>query len=146
MVNIDVTQYINAPREKVWEILSDHEGYTAFKGVSMAKLLKPGGKEKNGLGAVREVKVFGVTFIEDIVGFDPPSCLEYHVSKCSIPMNHKLGRVEFTPRGEGTEVHWVSQTETVQPIIGGLLGKIGGTVMQYIISQALLNVKNRLEG
>ncbi len=145
MINIEVTQHINAPREKVWEILSDHEGYIAFKGVSLAKLLKPGDKERNGLGAVREVKLLGVTFIEDIVTFEPPQLLEYHVKECSMPIKHEIGRVELKSKNNGTEIYWISRAEPLLPVIGGLLGKAFTPVYRYIFKQVLLNIKNRLE-
>jgi hypothetical protein len=76
MQTIDIGTHLHALIERVWEFFSDYEGYTSFKGVSKAKLLQEGSSEKNGVGAVRMVRVTGVTFIEDIVTFDPPYRLE----------------------------------------------------------------------
>jgi len=50
MVSVVLKAYIHAPIEQVWEAISDHEGYTRFKGIDLAKLIKEGGKERRSTG------------------------------------------------------------------------------------------------
>ncbi len=145
METVELKVYIHAPVEDVWEKLSDYEGYADLSDVREAKLLRPGEKERNGLGAVRRVNVMGVVFIEDITAFDPPRRLEYHVKKCSIPLKHKLGRMDLTPRGEGTEIHWTTIIEIPIPIIGGLMTKISRLITRDTFYNVLLEMKEEME-
>jgi uncharacterized protein YndB with AHSA1/START domain len=145
METIEVKIHIQAPIEKVWRLFSNHEGYTFIRRVSEAKLLKPGRTEENGLGAVRRIRILGVTFIEDIVAFDPPSLLEYHVRECTLPIRHEIGRMQFTPTDRGTDVHWVSRFEMQVPVVGGLLARISHRIFGRVFQGALSEAKARLE-
>ena len=49
---IKVKRLIPSSPEKVFSILTDHEGYTRFGSVTKARLLKQGGSDRNGVGAV----------------------------------------------------------------------------------------------
>jgi ligand-binding SRPBCC domain-containing protein len=140
MQTIDVSTHIHAPIEKVWEFWANHEGYTVLKGVSKAELLEEGRDEKNGVGAVRMERVLWVTFIEDIVTFDPPNRLEYRVKKSTIPIRHEIGTIDFTSCGTATDMHLVTRYEVTIPLVGGLLAPIltfiFGTVFQNLLTQS----------
>lgn len=145
MESIIVKVYIHAPIEQVWEVMSDHENYSRLKGVEYSKLLKEGEKERNGVGAVREIHGMGTKFIEDIVGYEPPRLLEYRVIRCSKPIEHEIGRVELIPRGDGTEIHWVSRFRLKTPLIGKWLGKRNRPVVRDWFYDCVLDLKDRLE-
>jgi hypothetical protein len=145
MHRIVVKAYIHAPIERVWNVFSDHEGYSSLKGVQYAKLLKEGAKERNGVGAVREVHGMGVEFIEDIVTYEPPRLLEYKVVQCSKPIDHEIGRVELIPRGEGTEIHWVSSFRLKIPLIGKWLGERTRLSSRDWFYNCVLDMKDKLE-
>jgi len=125
--------------------LSDHEGYTFIRRVSEAKLLKPGRSEKNGLGAVRRIRILGVTFLEDIVAFDPPRLLEYRVRECTLPIRHEIGRMQFTATDRGTHVHWLSRFEMPVPVVGGLLARACHRIFGRVFQGALSEARARLE-
>jgi hypothetical protein len=111
METIDVSMHFRVPIEKVWGLFADYEGYTFAEEVNSSKLLQEGQDEKNGLGAIREVQVKGVTFVEEIVTFNPPSCLEYLIKECTIPVKHEIGRMDFYSTDDGTYLHWISKFE-----------------------------------
>jgi uncharacterized protein YndB with AHSA1/START domain len=141
MQTIDISEHIHAPVERVWEFFTNHEGYIVFKGCSKAKLLEEGRDERNGAGAVRLERVLWVTFIEDIVTFDPPNRLEYRVKKSTIPgLWHEIGTMDFTTCGTATDVHWVTRFEVRIPLVGWLMAPIlrivFGTVFQNLLTQA----------
>jgi uncharacterized protein YndB with AHSA1/START domain len=142
---IDIRMHFRAPIEKVWELLSDHEGYVFIKEVSLAKLLQEGRDHRNGVGAVRKVRLQGVTFVEDIVTFDPPRCLEYRVKKCTIPIRHEIGRMEFTPVGDGTDLHWTSRFELPLPLVGKMLEPLLCRSTSKAFLSALEQARARLE-
>ena len=141
MQTIDVGTHIHASIERVWEFFSDHGGYTVLKGVSKAKLLEEGHGDKNGVGAVRMERVLGVTFIEDIVTFDPPNRLEYRVKKSTIPIRHEIGTMDFTACGTATDVHWVTRFEMRVPLVGWLLAPILCRVFSMVFQDLLTQAK-----
>ena len=145
MESIVVKAYIHAPIGRVWEVLSDHEHYSRLKGVEYSRLLKEGAKERNGVGAVREIHGMGARFIEDMVAYEAPRLLVYKVVRCSKPIEHEIGRVELIPRGEGTEIHWVSRFRLKIPLIGKWLGKRNRVVARDWFYDFVLDLKDRLE-
>ncbi len=145
MKTIDVSLHIEAPVEDVWDFLTDHEGMTFAREVSMAKLLREGDTERNGVGALRKVRAVGVTFEEEITRFDRPNCMEYRVRKCTIPTRHELGRIELTPEGSGTEIHWISRFESPVPIIGPLTDPLAKRIMGWLFLSGLKQAKQKLE-
>ncbi len=145
MYAIDVGTHIRAPIERVWEFLSDQEGYTFASVVSKATLLREGRGERNGVGAVVRVRAMGAPVTWEIVTFEPPVCLEYRITKVLLPMRHEIGAVEFTTRGDGTDVRWTSSFEVPIPVIGWFLGPIICRVFSFIHQTALTEAKEILE-
>ncbi len=145
MESIELDIYIHASPQKVWEAISDHEGYASWPGVDEARILKPGREERNGAGASRKVRAKGITFIEDIVTFEPPSLLEYRVVKCNMPIRHEIGRMEVIPRGEGAEIYWITTFELALPIVGGVLCNLIKPFMEAGFNEGLMHVKKSLE-
>ena len=145
METIDVNIHIDAPIEQVWELFADYEGYTDIKEVSSAKLLQEGRDERAGVGAVREARLQGIKFVEDIVIFEPPNCLEYRVKKCTMPIRHEIGRMEFTPSNDGTDLHWTSRFEFPVPLVGKRLEPFLCRRMNKTFISCLEQAKAKLE-
>ena len=55
MARIDLDKTLAAPIDDVFELLSDHAGYTRFRGFSNAELVRAGATERNGVGALRRL-------------------------------------------------------------------------------------------
>lgn len=124
MVNIEVMRTLNAPIEKVFEMLTDHANYKQFRGIDDSELIREGNSETNGLGAQRRIKAGPVTFFEDVVAFERPTLFEYRIVKMTPPLlEHLLGRVELTDNNGKTDVRWVSDSNVRLPLIGGFIGK-----------------------
>ncbi len=124
MYTIDVGTHINAPIERVWELLSDQEAYTFSSVVSEAKLLQRGHGEKDGVGAVVRIRAMGTPVTWEILAFEPPTRLDYRITKVLLPMRHEIGAVEFTTRGDGTDVRWTSSFEVPVPVVGRVVGPL----------------------
>lgn len=144
MQTIDVDIHIRAPIQQVFDLMIDTEGCPSWiKGASNSKLLKEGSGAKYGFGAIRSIRLSGVTFVEEIVKYDPPNSYEYHVRKSTIPMDHELGRVEFVSSGDGTDVRWVSRAggkhifRLFEPVIGRSMQKS----FQKILEQAKVKLE-----
>jgi uncharacterized protein YndB with AHSA1/START domain len=145
MEMIDVGAHVNAPIERVWEFLSDQEGYTFAKVVTRARLLQEGHNEKDGVGAVVKVRALGFPVTWNIVGYEPPNRLEYRITRVLLPMRHEIGAVEFKARDSGTDVRWTSRFDVPVPLISRPLGSIIRRVFSYIHQSALLEAKDILE-
>ena len=145
MESVILKAYVHAPAEKIWDILGVHENYTLLKDVVYAKLLREGENERNGVGAIREVHVQSTKFIEEITVYEPPRRVDYLVTKCNHPMKHHGGRVDLIPRGDGTEIHWVTSFSVPIPLIGRMFAKIYRMVVRDIFYDNLLHMKAELE-
>jgi uncharacterized protein YndB with AHSA1/START domain len=120
MRTIEVHRTLRAPADRVFDVLADHAGYARFPGVRWAKVTRPGTKEPNGVGAIREIAIGAAWFEEEITVFERPTRLEYHILRSRPPIAHELGRLTFTPVAEGVEVAWISTFRITLPLIGGL--------------------------
>lgn len=137
--------HIEAPVERVWDFWSDYEGYAILKGIGKAKLLREGRDEKNGVGAVRKIRILGITFVEEIVAFDRPQRIEYRVRKCTIPMEHEIGIMEFTENGGGTDINWSTTSELKIPKVAFILLPVLGIAFNRAFQGALNQSKVILE-
>lgn len=145
MQTAEFKTHIKAPIDRVWDFWSNYEGYTVLKSVGKADLLHEGRDEKNGVGAVRRIRILGITFVEKILTFDPPHRIEYHVEKCTIPMEHEIGIMEFTTKGDGTDVRWSTTSELKVPKIAYIFLPAFGIAFNRAFQGALNQSKEILE-
>jgi uncharacterized protein YndB with AHSA1/START domain len=108
------------PAAQLWGVLADHAGMTTwFPGLTVG-LDHCGQPPPNGVGAIRLVRMLGLTVREEITAFQPPHRLAYRcVSR--LPLRNYAGEVILTPRGAVTEVTWVLSCDNrfflVQPLL-----------------------------
>lgn len=122
MFDIKVTRVVKKPIDAVFAILTDHGNYSQFKPVDESILVEQGKTEQNGLGALRKVKLGGMTLHERIVLFEPPYRLGYQIERSApLRFEHIKGEVMLKEHAEGTEVTWVSQGYIRFPLLGPLL-------------------------
>ncbi|MBT0586644.1 SRPBCC family protein [Alteromonas oceanisediminis] len=122
MFNIRVERTINKPIDIVFAMLSEHENYQSFPGVDSSTLLEPGDNEKNGIGALRQVKLGPVVLKERIVAFMRPTLMEYRIEH-SKPFKfvHELGQITLSEKDGKTDVVWISKGYIATPILGRLV-------------------------
>src|SRR6185295_1256971 len=102
MKTVTVTRTINAPIEKVFDLLADHANYKANFGVKDSKLVKEGKPDRNGLGAVRWIDAGIMQFEEEVTHYDRPRRYDYLIIKCSAPLEHQGGSLRFESVGTAT--------------------------------------------
>lgn len=129
-----VNCFIHAPIQKVFELMTDHEHYDRLDCVDLSNLLKEGNLNRNGMGAIRELKVASVRFIELISAFQAPSRFEYKVQQCYLcignngkeirfPLIHQRGQITLEEHNGGTIVYWLSQFSVALPF-GEVIAKL----------------------
>ena len=146
MPEVHVCVHIDAPVERVFDAVSDHESFLRSEGGVSATVLREGERERNGVGCLREVRVGRrVRYLEEITAWERPSSFEYMIRETSLPLRHAGSRLTFTPEGRGTEVEWTSHFEITVPIIGGLFGIRARRIYAASFRDLLLAAKARLE-
>lgn len=121
MQTIHIRRQLNAPIERVFDLLADHAGYTRFPGVRSAKLTREGKQTRNGTGAVREIDLGSAWFEEEITDFERPTRLGYRILRSRPPIEHRIGLITLSPTANGCEAVWTSTFRIAIPLIGPLL-------------------------
>src|SRR5271154_5072191 len=123
MRNIREKVHIDAPIERVFDAVSDHERFLKSADGTATTLLRAGDAERGGLGCLREVKVGRrAWYVEEITAWQRPSYFEYTIRKASLPIRHEVSCLTFTAAAGGTDVEWTSRFAIPIPIVGRLLG------------------------
>jgi hypothetical protein len=146
MRSVQVNVHINAPIERVFETISDHEQFLRSADGTRTKLLQEGSAERNGLGCIREVSVGKrAWYVEEITAWNRPASFEYTIRRASMPIRHEGSRLSFTEIGGGTDVQWSSRFSIPIPILGGLLGAAAEKLYSKAFAALLATAKAQLE-
>ena len=144
MRTVLVKRTINAPIEKVFDIISDHANYKDFPGVKDSELVKKGKPHKNGVGAVREIDTGSVWFQEKITAYERPTRLDYQIINSRPPIEHQGGSVRLEQTADGVAVTWTTIMRIKIPLVGGLLTRFAAPQLEKAIDGMLRNIEKRL--
>lgn len=105
--HVVVERTFSKPPERVFAYLAEHENLAEIFGAKVTRLRDGEGGERNGVGSVRKLKVGPLApFEETVTVFEPPSRIEYRITKGS-PLRDHLGVMTFEPDGGGgTRFHY----------------------------------------
>jgi hypothetical protein len=146
MQHVHVEVHINAPIDKVFETICDHEHFIFTPDGTHTEIVKPGQSERYGLGCIRRVTVgTRAWYVEEITAWKRPSYFEYTIREASMPIRHTVSRLTFDAIDRGTDVHWTSQFQIPIPIIGRLLGARAKKLYAKAFYELLDAAKTRLE-
>ncbi len=110
MVDVKVSERIEAKAEAVWDLFRDFGGVARFnEGLERCEL------DGEGIGAVRTLTLpGGVTLRERLEALDDAARrLQYSILDGPIPVRDYLSTVEVHADGEGCQVDWSSHFEPV---------------------------------
>jgi len=130
--------HIAAPIELVFERLLDHEAMGDWPGIGSCRLVREG-TPRNGLGAVRQVKVRGLTLLEEVVHYEPPLRYDYRITK-GLPVDH-LGSVRLVPTEGGVELSWEVRMTSRWPLVC----EVVGNMLSRGLDEALASFKTETE-
>ena len=130
---------IDAPAERVWSVVREHERMKEWTGLR-AELLRPGIDDRNGVGAVRKLGIAGSGAEEEVVEFVPGERYVYRLLRGAPIRNHR-GAVMLIPEGSATRVRWAVRFEAAVPGTGGALAAVLGRVFRA----SLLRLKKLVE-
>ncbi len=121
MQRVEVVRRFPAPPQAVWDVYTDHAGWSEWAGIGKSWLEVAGDPDRNGAGAVRGLGTGGVNAFEEVIEFDPPKRMTYRLIRGGGPMKNHLGEVIFEPDGDGTRVVWRCRFDSRIPGLGGLM-------------------------
>jgi uncharacterized protein YndB with AHSA1/START domain len=144
MRTIHVTRTIPAAPEAVFDRLADHANYDRFRPIHASRLLREGDLQPNGIGALREIKVWPLTFEEEITAYERPTRLDYLIVKLNVPFEHHGGTIRLSPNGDGTHVDWRSSYTVPTPLVGGIQELVWQPVLARGFRRVLEDVERML--
>lgn len=101
-----------ASREEVWRLVADITTWSDWGGWSQTTRERDGDPAPDGVGAVRKLKRFPTTTVEEVTAFAPNSRLQYKLLK-GLPLRDYVGQVTLADApGGGTEITWRSEFDT----------------------------------
>jgi carbon monoxide dehydrogenase subunit G len=108
MLTVKVSERIDAPADRVWELLRDFGGVQRYAaGIEKCSV------EGQGVGAVRKLGLpGGLTLEERLEAFDDPGRrLSYAIVAGPIPVANYLATIELCDEGSGCRIDWSSTFE-----------------------------------
>jgi uncharacterized protein YndB with AHSA1/START domain len=117
---IEATGRSSAPPERVFALLEDAPGWTAWAGFPLAEYEREGDPAPHGVGAVRRLGNRLASTREEVIAHDPPHHLAYRILS-GVPVKDYRADVTLTPDGTGTAIRWVSTFRPKVPGTGPLL-------------------------
>ena len=120
MIQIGLEVHIDAPRERVWEILADHEAMPRWFPAREVVRRRVGAPDPNGIGAHRVVRLSGLALEEVVTAFKPSEHLEYSVVEGAPFVDHTADVILMNDDG-GTRVRWSARFRPLLPGTGWLV-------------------------
>ncbi|MBK5356582.1 SRPBCC family protein [Pseudomonas sp. TH41] len=111
---------IEAPANKVWAHISDHEGMAQWSGFKPVTVHRAGNGERNGHGSERLMHGPGGRVVEQVIDWQPPHSLRYRVTEGSPFICHQ-GEILLRDLGQATELTWRIRFRPKLPGTGNLL-------------------------
>ncbi|MES2153382.1 MAG: SRPBCC family protein [Pseudomonadota bacterium] len=129
---------INASIERVWDVISDHEGMSNWCGFSPVSMIRAGDVTPTGYGSERIMHGppgIGVV-VEQVIGEQAQQLQRYRVIKGSPFICHQ-GEIRLRQCGKGTELEWTIRFRSRIPGIGWLFQRILSGKLPAMLHQQL---------
>ncbi len=125
MQTLHFQQDFAAPPEKVFAHLAEHENLNTIFAPMKVERVSDGDSERNGVGTVRRLSLFGaLPFEETTTGVVPNERIEYRITKGS-PLRHHFGVMRFEPLPDGgTHLDYTITFDAAVPGVAQLVGVI----------------------
>src|SRR5215468_3796841 len=117
MASFTFTREIDAPPETVFDVLTDHAGYSKLTPLRKSELERQGETDPNGVGAIRKLTAVGPPMREEVIAYEAPSRFSYTVLS-GLPVRDHVGTVELHPKDGGTEIVYALKTIPTPSLIG----------------------------
>lgn len=128
MTVFSVEKTINAPKEKVWELLADFRNIDFFNdAINKSYLIED--SENGGLGATRHCDLSdGKNYLKErVLKWDEGEGMTIDIYATSMPIKSNIVRFEIESFGEKTKARMIFDYEMKFGLLGKLMSKLGLT-------------------
>lgn len=117
---IAITMDFPQPVEALFAFIARHENQSIILGSRVTRV-RDGQGHPDGVGSARLNQVLPLpAFEETVTVFEPPSLIEYRITRGS-PLRNHHGVIRFTPQGTGTRLDYTITFDPKIPLTGWLL-------------------------
>ena len=117
MASFTLVREVAASPEIVFDLLTDHRGYSKLTPLRTAELEREGEPAPNGVGAIRVLGAIGPPLREEVLAYEAPSRFSYTLLS-GLPVRNHVGTVELAPQGDGTKITYAVRTIPTIPVVG----------------------------
>jgi hypothetical protein len=114
MANFTFRALVKAPIDVVFDVLTDHRGYSRITPVRSSTLEREGKGDPNGLGAIRRLGLVGPPIREEVTEFARPNRFVYRLLS-GAPVRDHVGTVELAEEPGGTRMTYDVRTTPTLP-------------------------------
>lgn len=108
-----------APVETVFDVLTDHRGYSKITPLRKSVLEREGEPAPNGVGAIRVLSAVGPPLREETIAYEAPTRFSYTLLS-GAPLRDHVGAVQLTAKDGGTWFVYAVRTQPTLPLVGGV--------------------------
>ncbi|MEB3980953.1 SRPBCC family protein [Mycobacterium sp. 663a-19] len=127
---------IDAPADKVWAVISDHEGMADWTPFKTVRRIADGAPEADGRGSERMLTGPTGSFVEQVVHYEAPRVYRYRIIEGSPFVCHQ-GEIRLEPRAGRTELTWTIRFRSRLPGTGRPLAAGFSRVLDRILHTSL---------
>ena len=137
--NISLSLSVRAPIEQVFEVFADHNQFAKLFGGHSVRI-KSGEQDENGVGSMRAIGPWPLTFQEKVLAYEENKLIDYAVCKGS-PLKDHLGQIRFTQDKELVKIDYEMQFRSKIPFLGGLFKRVLGKALETNANKILLGLQ-----
>ncbi|HEY2405344.1 MAG TPA: SRPBCC family protein [Polyangiaceae bacterium] len=145
MATISTTEFFPAAPQRVWEFMTDAVLLQRLGACDSLRGLNAAPGELFGEGAVREVRLGALRFVERIKKAEVGRCLEVEVLEAAGPINQEYERVDLRPRDHGSEVTWTIRFTLKIPIFREYLSRLVAVFAKFHFRRFVRKFKAHIE-
>jgi uncharacterized protein YndB with AHSA1/START domain len=145
MASFTLVREVKAPPEVVFDVLTDHRGYSAITPLRKAQLEREGDPAPNGVGAIRVLHSVGPPLREEVLVYEPPHRFAYRLLS-GAPARDHMGTVELMPSAAGTAVTYAVLTIPTVPLGGRVVVAVVKLAIKQLLNGIVAEAERRAAG
>jgi uncharacterized protein YndB with AHSA1/START domain len=114
---------IVAPREVVWDVMTDHVRYARWSSANRVVMERTGTPDPDGVGAIRVFETGPMKVREEVVEFETPRRMVYRLVS-GLPVRDYRSEMLLEDDETTTVLTWMSSFEPRIPLTGALFTRI----------------------
>ena len=143
MIHFTLRRITSAPIETVFDIMTDHRKQAEYVWLfQRSSLDQEGDPAPNGTGAVRRLRCFGASFVEEILDYKRPVLWSYTV-RSGAPVRDHLGTVTLHETDTGTHIDWHIDARFTVPGVDRLAGPGFKKFIAILLDSAIREAERR---